>query len=594
MESEQPGLTPQPKGVVMRVHTIAVIAACVILLVVAFLAGILVATNGYRVGVDDDIVVDGDLVSDQDDENNEPIDTAETIAMDWLTFSKFETRGYDPRLYATTIGQEESMVVESTTGIVVGTVAEGEYEGWSVIANISGQASLGTYYKTIYTLGSPDVDMDGQSTEYVVLNSPLVTGYFSGTGGITTVSDMYPDADVPLVDITLTGIMPESEIVVDGVTYIFADVGINVTYPETVEYRDMDYIGNSDEYGALRIFTLDTNETAPFSGTRNAFYVVSRTGQLFWYDIEIPFWTSTEDRRSGVPAVVIDGATNSATYLKGKVGGCGFQDMTDVVTDVPELTAVGYALADDEVLIYEPKDYTLTMFDDEYTSWSAMHTDSDNSRAAFAAIHPLFFYQDAIGRWIQFTKVDVVPPGECGKPVIYLYPETTTKIDVSLAPKGGFTKSEPAYNDGWHVVAEPNGQLLNLGDGVTYPYLFWEGRGGMYSEPTKYWVVAQADVHTFLVSTLARLGLNTQETADFMEFWEPRMQGAPYYKIGFHGTNVMNAIAPMKLSQSADTLVRILMDFSELSSPLASNPPMLPATPVRKGFTVIEWGGVIR
>ena len=72
------------------------------------------------------------------------------------------------------------------------------------------------------------------------------------------------------------------------------------------------------------------------------------------------------------------------------------------------------------------------------------------------------------------------------------------------------------------------------------------------------------------------------------------MTAAPYYKIGFHGTNVMNAIAPMTLSQKADTLLRVLMDYSELAAPIAANPPTLGATPVRHGFTVIEWGGVIR
>jgi hypothetical protein len=97
-----------------------------------------------------------------------------------------------------------------------------------------------------------------------------------------------------------------------------------------------------------------------------------------------------------------------------------------------------------------------------------------------------------------------------------------------------------------------------------------------------------------LVSTLAKLGLNQKETADFLEFWEPRMQAAPYYQIGFHGTNVMNQLAPLTLSQKADTTIRVLMDYQELSAPIKANPPILPATPARKGFTVIEWGGVIR
>lgn len=597
MDSLQTPGAPQ-KGVVMRVHTMAVIAACVILLIVAFVAGMLVATNGYRADDGDgDVVLADDKPVDVDDADNDDdvsIDTAETIAVDWLPLAKFQKRDYDRRLYAETAAKDGQIMIESSTAMTVGTVTEGEYEGWDVIANITGQLDMGTTYKTIYTLGSSSVGMDGQSTEYVVLSSPVIVGYYSGTGSISTFEDMHSDANVPLVDIELAGLMPDEQLTVNGVTYLREDVGMNVMFPEVVDYRSMEYIGNTEGYGALRLFAVEDGETAPFSGTRNAFYVVTESGQVFWYDIEIPFWTS-DNRRSGVPAVVIGSSTNTATYLKGKVGGCGYSDIADVITDMPELKVAGYALGEEDVVIYEPKDYALAMFDDEYASWSAMNSDaSDNSREAFAGIHPLFYYQDAVGRWIQFTKVDVVPPGECGKPVIYLYPESTTQIDVALAPKGGFTKTEPAYNDGWRVIAEPDGTLTNLGDGEVYPYLFWEGRGGSYSEPTQYWVVAQADVHTFLVATLATLGLNTQESADFREFWEPRMQAAPYYKIGFHGTSVMDAIAPMTLSQSPDMVLRILMDFSELSAPIAANPPKLPSTPIRKGFTVIEWGGVIR
>ena len=57
-----------------------------------------------------------------------------------------------------------------------------------------------------------------------------------------------------------------------------------------------------------------------------------------------------------MPAVVIDGSTNAAIYLKGKVGGCGFSDISDVVTDVPALVPVGYAVSDASVVIYEPAD----------------------------------------------------------------------------------------------------------------------------------------------------------------------------------------------------------------------------------------------
>jgi hypothetical protein len=173
-----------------------------------------------------------------------------------------------------------------------------------------------------------------------------------------------------------------------------------------------------------------------------------------------------------------------------------------------------------------------------------------------------------------------------------LYPEEKMQIDVELEPVGGFTYTEPVYDNGWSVIASPDGTLTNLKDGLTYPYLFWEGRGGYYQEPENYWVVEASEVESFLIGTLREYGLNDKETADFIEFWLPRMQDASYYKIGFHGTEVMNAIAPMSLSVHPDSVLRILMDFAELDAPIASNPPVIVPFE-REGFTVVEWGGVI-
>ncbi len=187
-----------------------------------------------------------------------------------------------------------------------------------------------------------------------------------------------------------------------------------------------------------------------------------------------------------------------------------------------------------------------------------------------------------------------MPAAECGKPVIYLYPEQTTEVAVTLDPKGGFTKTEPAYGNGWSVTASPDGALVNHNDGQVYPYLFWEGRGGLYSAPEKYWVVAEAQVHEFLTDTLSTLGLNEKEIADFQEFWEPRMQGSPYYKIGFWGNAVMDRLAPITVTPTPQTVIRLLMDYQPLESVIPSNPPQLPQTPVRNGFTVVEWGGVIQ
>src|SRR3989338_2791402 len=84
---------------------------------------------------------------------------------------------------------------------------------------------------------------------------------------------------------------------------------------------------------------------------------------------------------------------------------------------------------------------------------------------------------------------------ECGKPVIYLYPETEQDIHVEVKPNGGFTKTEPLYGtDGWYVRATPESKIYNYTDKQTYPYLFWEGHGSSGDSPKQGFVFARQDV----------------------------------------------------------------------------------------------------
>ena len=167
-------------------------------------------------------------------------------------------------------------------------------------------------------------------------------------------------------------------------------------------------------------------------------------------------------------------------------------------------------------------------------------------------------------------------------------------MSVWVNPRGGFSYTEPDYGDGWNVTAFPDGRIVNRADGLEYPYLFWEGRGGLYSPVETYWVVEQSDVEYFLRETLAKMNFNQSEIADFIEFWLPRMQSEPFYKIGFHGTNVMNELAPLSLSVKPDHVFRILMDYEGLDVWQPSKPPTRLPRANRDGFEVMEWGGVLR
>jgi hypothetical protein len=211
----------------------------------------------------------------------------------------------------------------------------------------------------------------------------------------------------------------------------------------------------------------------------------------------------------------------------------------------------------------------------------------------FVAARPVFFWIDPLGNIDQFMQERFVP-WDCGKgkPVIYLYPEHTGVVTVRIDPKGGISTSSPLYEDGWQVIATPEGEITDQRTGRRYPYLFWEAPGWPYTDPQEGASVASGDVEAYLTRTLTALGLNEQERVDFIAFWAPRLKASPYAFISFFGNDAMDEEAPLSITPQPDTIIRVFMYYRPLAAPIATQEQHF-TTPVRKGFTVVEWGGVL-
>lgn len=324
---------------------------------------------------------------------------------------------------------------------------------------------------------------------------------------------------------------------------------------------------------------------------QSGFYLRSPDGTTKVYTMKIDF--ISENR---VPSVTwSDGTVNNKEYIFTGYGGCGATNYLDVIEDADlpreQLTVAGHTSNGDE--IYKLKDnyheILRKVYDNEYYVWDGEKVPYEE----FIANHPVFFWEDPFGRVIKFRSRDFLPPAECAKPAIYLYPQTEQKVSVQVDLAGGFTYTEPPYNEGWMVTAMPDGTLIEEGTGQEYPYLFWEGRGGMYQRPEKGFVVAGSEVAGFLEEKLTLLGLNYQERADFTEYWLPKMQDSPYYFVTFLTTKAVDQLAPLTVEPNPDTVIRILMDYEPLAEPVEVEGFDI-HTPQREGFTVVEWGGVRR
>ena len=175
------------------------------------------------------------------------------------------------------------------------------------------------------------------------------------------------------------------------------------------------------------------------------------------------------------------------------------------------------------------------------------------------------------------------------KPVIYLYPTEPTSVKVKLDYKGKLTCTYPDYNGGWEVTAYPNGRIIDQKTGKEYSYLFWEGVTDVEYDFSRGFVVKGEDTAEFLQKTLAEIGLTPVEYNEFIVYWLPRMQNNPYNLISFQ-SDIYTESAKLEISPSPDSLLRVFMAYRPLSAPIDIEPQTFD-TFVRRGFTVVEWGG---
>lgn len=175
------------------------------------------------------------------------------------------------------------------------------------------------------------------------------------------------------------------------------------------------------------------------------------------------------------------------------------------------------------------------------------------------------------------------------KPVIYLYPETETEVSVKLDFNGQITSTYPQYDDGWTVIAQPDGTLTDPVTGREYYCLFWEGVSNVEYDMSAGFVVPGYETGAFLEDSLAKLGLTDREANEFIIYWLPRMEGSPYNLISFQ-TDTYTDNAALEIDPVPDTVLRVFMAWKPLEAPMKVQPQELTAPP-RSGFTVVEWGG---
>jgi len=329
-----------------------------------------------------------------------------------------------------------------------------------------------------------------------------------------------------------------------------------------------------------------------------------------------------------------------ATYGGLFPGGCSAYGIAYVLDNIDKSDLIQIATSTAGTALYAPKDANhLLNKGMYYVKVTSIENDGSASEegaaqyfasinngalpptyAEYVAKDPVIIFQDPWGRWVGEGEQVYDLPGGCGKPVIYLYPQKPTEVSLNFLAPMHLTTDIPTYGpSGWKVMASPGGQLKDLQPSLTdcakinskmagseyaqsaceendYPYLYWAGTTeGKYPVPTGGWAVPQKDLSAFLDDKLGQLGLTAAEKADMTSYWIPELlaKKAPYYRMSFFQTDQMNRFIPMEVSPRPDTVIRVFLDWSPLSTMPAAQPQpqILHAVP-RNGFTVVEWGGL--
>ncbi|TSC85565.1 MAG: fibronectin type III domain-containing protein [Parcubacteria group bacterium Gr01-1014_8] len=204
------------------------------------------------------------------------------------------------------------------------------------------------------------------------------------------------------------------------------------------------------------------------------------------------------------------------------------------------------------------------------------------------------YYKCQNGDWVQVTTGYPNPYPIALKPVIYLYPTSTQEVTVKLKYRGELAYTYPEYDTalgGWRVIAEPSGTLTNLADSREYSYLFWEGKEyPIHIDEARGFVVKGSDTRAFLQAKLAELGLLPREYNEMIVYWLPKMQDNPYTFVQFVGEEYTSS-ASLSISPKPDSILRVFMAIKPLDSYTEVIPQKIEPFE-RKGFTVVEWGGM--
>lgn len=185
----------------------------------------------------------------------------------------------------------------------------------------------------------------------------------------------------------------------------------------------------------------------------------------------------------------------------------------------------------------------------------------------------------------------IIKTNVVAKPVLYLYPEKETNVEVSFAKPELLTTTYPKFNNAWNVLVKPNGDMYDK-NGKYYYALYWEETAMKNCDFTEGFYVEKDDAISFLEEKLNIIGLNDKERNEFIMYWLPILEKNNKSLVYFELTNEKQKTNELIIKPAPDSLLRVTMHVKKVNDKMEIKEQKL-ETFNRTGFVAVEWGGVI-
>lgn len=177
------------------------------------------------------------------------------------------------------------------------------------------------------------------------------------------------------------------------------------------------------------------------------------------------------------------------------------------------------------------------------------------------------------------------------KPILYLYPEQTTEVEVRLQHPERITTQYPTYSsDGWRMTAQSNGNLQDA-KGNNYYALYWEESEVKIVDFSQGFYVEKEQSAQFLENKLTEIGLNDRERNEFIMYWLPKLEKNSANLVHFVLTDELQEHNQLQITPTPDSLLRVHIYIKPAK--VKTSPTLQKFDKFeRRGFTAVEWGGV--